>query len=325
MVRVPALMIFFVVLLLILTVPLAKADTQSSDFAAHVTSDGIHVSVSLEIVQNLTDIQANMTLPSFQGILVGANASELETSLEAAIRSKVSSASLNQVEFQEAVSPLSNSNTQYLNLTLSYNIAGVETSEYGIAHVDMSWKSWALSSAVALGAFEANKIGGYMLAGAEQIASQPQTISINNGAIIIRTTFEVSAKLVEPSSFPHSVQSLSVLNFSRLSTPVSSWDWSSDLASNSAIWSFNVGRVHLVDIYQTTVESGNATRQDYTLSYSLRAKVTAPWGSSAQEDTIISSLQGGPEGLMADIILVAVAIGAGSFLYEKRILHSRPE
>ena len=105
MVRVPALMIFFVVLLLILTVPLAKADTQSSDFAAHVTSDGIHVSVSLEIVQNLTDIQANMTLPSFQGILVGANASELETSLEAAIRSKVSSASLNQVEFQEAVSP----------------------------------------------------------------------------------------------------------------------------------------------------------------------------------------------------------------------------
>jgi hypothetical protein len=309
-----------IALTLAATVTPAWAASSSSNFAASVGSDGIHVSVSLEVVQNLTGIQANMTLPQFQGALVGPNATGLATSLQAVIQSKVPTAIVSQAELHEETSTVSSLGTvQYLNLTLKYNVGGVETSQNGVSQVDMSWKAWALSSPVPLGAFEANRIGGYLVKGANEIASTPQTQIINNGNIVIRLTYEVNTKLLVAANFPGHILTLSVLNFTQMSKPISTWNQSFDLTSNAAVWSTNLGGAHLADIFQTTVEAGNTTRLDYSLSYSLQAKVTAPGGSSAKGDTIVSTFQGTPELIMAAIILSSVLIGLGVFLYEKQI------
>jgi hypothetical protein len=314
------LAVCLVVFILASTVPLGQAVSPSSSLIASVGSDGIHVSLNLSLFQNFTGIQANMTLPQYQGALVGSNATGLMGSLQAAIRSKVSSAIVSQAELYEKTSaaPASN-NIQYVNITLKYNVGGVETSENGISSVDLSWKSWAMSSPVPLGAFEANRIGGYLVKGATEIASTPQTQIINNGNIVIRLTYEVNSKLLVAADFPGHVQALSILNFTQMSKPVSTWNESFDLASNTDVWSTNLGGVHLADIFQTTVEAGNSTRLDYSLSYSLQAKVSAPGGSSAKGDIIISTFQGIPELLMAAIIVSSVLIGVGAIFYEKQI------
>lgn len=314
------LAVCIVVLTLASTVPLGRAIAPSSSFIASVESDGVHVSLSLSLSLNFTGIQANMTLPQYQGALVGSNATGLVDSLQAAIRSKASSAIVSQAELYEKTSaaPASN-NIQYLNITLKYNVGGVETSANGISGVDMSWKSWAMSSPVPLGAFEANRVGGYLVKGATEIASTPQTQIIDNGNIVIRLTYEVNSKLLVAADFPGYIQTLSILNFTQMSKPVSTWNESFDLASNAEIWSTNLGGVHLADIFQTTVEAGNTTRLDYSLSFSLQGKVSALGGSSAEGDVIISTFQGIPELVMGVIIVSSVLIGVGAFFYERQI------
>jgi len=261
-----------------------------------------------------------MSLPVFQGTLTGANSSNIAPLLERALQSQVPTATVDHSVLYEQSFPWSNStNTQYLNLSLNFDVHGVETSQTGVYHVDMSWKSFAIPSPVSIGTIEANKIGGYLLPGAKQIAAIPTTQSFQNGNIIIRLTLDIYSKVVASSGFPLSVQNLSILNFSRMFKPISTWTTSFDSASNTVSWASNIGKIPLIDVFQTTLEAGNTTRVDYVMAYNLQAKVTAPGGSSVQGDVVIAT-QGTDEGVMGIIVVVAASLGVGSFLYEKRIL-----
>jgi hypothetical protein len=305
---------------LVCTVASVHASPTSS-FQANVSSSSVHVSLGLSIIQNLTSIQANMSFPEFQGTLAGTNSSNLAMLLEKALQSQVSTATVDNAVLSEQSFPWSNlTNTQYLNLSLNFDVHDVQKSQTGVYHVDMSWKSFAISSPIAIGSFEANKIGSYLLAGAKQIAELPTTQSFQNGNVIIRLTLDVYSKIEEGSNFPPSVQNLSILNFSRMAKPISTWAASFDSASNTITWSSNIGKIPLIDAFQTTIEAGNTTRTDYVMTYNLHAKVTAPGGSTVQGDSVVSTFQGANEGVMGIIIVVAVALGFGSFLYERRIL-----
>lgn len=315
-----------IILVVIASIPQQGHGTSSSSsIVANVTSDGIHVSVNLSMFQNLTSFQSNMALPQFQGTIVGSNATSLESSLQSAIRSLIPSASVDSVSLQEASSAWSNStNIQYLNVSLAYNVVGVETSTNGVYHVDMSWMPWATSSSVPLGAFEGNRIGDYLVAGAKSLSLLPPTQVLENGNIVIRLVFDVNTNVVLGSSLPTVIQDLAILNFTQISSPLSAWTKSFDSGSNSVNWSLNTRRVRLVDIFQTTNEAGNSTRLDYSLSYGLLAKVSAPGGSSAQGNMVITTFQGVPEQLMGVIIISTVIILAGTTLYERRIQGKGP-
>ncbi len=310
--------------MLVLTVSPANAASSSSSIQARVASVAVHMTANLSIVQNLTSFQANMTLPEFRGTLTGANSSDLASSLQTAIQSEVPSATVDNAVLQEETSPWSNSTkVQYLNLTLDYDVHKVGTNQNGVYNVDMSWKSWTSSSPIALGAFEANKIGAYLFNGANAIASMPQTQLIANGAIVIRLTLEVNTRVFNAATFPSHVEGLSILNFSQMTKPISTWEQSFDFAGDTTSWSLDLGRIRLIDVYETTVESNNASRTDYVLGYTLQARITAPAGSSAKGDVVLV-FQGTQEGLMGAIILASAVIGSASFLWERRIMSKNP-
>ena len=267
-----------------------------------------------------------MTFPEYHEVLVGGNASDLTASLERVIQSKVSASSVDQLELQEESSSWSNSaSTQNLNVSLDYRVRGIEANQNGVSHVDVSWKSWALSSPIAIGTFEANRIGSYLFNGATQLASQPLSQVLENGNLVIRITLKVGTGLVSASDFPRDVAAMSILNFSQISTPVSTWRSSLDIASNRITWVKDFGMFSPITIYHSIVESGNSTRVAYALSYGLNAQISAPAGSTAQGDSIVVSFQGNPEELMAFIIVAVAAIGLVSFLFERRITPKAPK
>ena len=307
--------------ILVCTIASVHASSPTSTFQANVSSSTVHVSMGISIVQNLTSLQANMSLPEFQGTLAGTNSSSLAMLLEKSLQSLVSTATVENVVLFEQSFPWSNvTNTQYLNMSLNFDVHDVQTSQTGVYHVNMAWKSFAIASPIALGTFEANRIGSYLQVGARQMANLPTTQEFQSGNIIIRLTLDVASQIEEGSSFPPAVQNLSILNFSRMSKPISTWAASFNSASNTVSWSSNIGKIPLIDAFQTTIEAGNTTRADYVLAYNLHAKVTAPGGSAVQGDSVVSTFQGAYEGVMGTIIVVAVALGFGSFFYERRIL-----
>jgi hypothetical protein len=294
-------------------------------YALNVHDGKVSVLISLNFQQNLTALASSFSLPQFRGSLVGSNSTAALHAVQDAISSKDSQADVTDLVLTATSSPVNSAtNSQWLNMTLSFDITGVVSNvPLGGERIDLSWKSFTVLQDLAVGGTEVNNIGAkYMAAYALQIASSQVS------SRFITFTLKVDGKLTGTSGFSEAMASFKTMNFSRLSRPVSAWQEAYDSSSNQVTWSYEPARnlgLSVTGVAQEPPDQGGGSATfRYGLFYSLAAQVRGPNRSTVNVDTIIAIFNDSSEALMSTIIALIAIPGIGAFVYEHHLSAKTP-
>jgi hypothetical protein len=306
--------------LLLLLVALDTTEARASSAPPHVligvSGESLSVSINLDMYQNITALLPAFSLPQLHGDLEGANSTRALQAIQNATREKAPTAQLSELKLQAATSAWSSTaNLQWFNISLSFSVSGISTVKNGIDQFDMSWKSFVIASNVSIGGFEVNGIGAGYLAG---VAS---TMAQQTSSQAVRISFVANSIPIFTSEFPSQVERFTALNFSSLSTPVSSWKSNFDSLTNTMSWSFNPRHGRNVAEVKVVTAAGETAIFYYGLFYDVGAKITAPIRSWVSGDTLTVDVSDLPQTLMGITVVSTLVVGVGTFVTERRILN----
>lgn len=297
----------------------------SSPAMAVSISNGVtSVSILLQASQNLTSQYRLFSLPQFNGQLVGQNASTVSSIVQDSIKALSPRATVSNLRLALSSSPSANGTVlQWFNVSLQFQVGGVQTPENGDERTDLSWKSFVIASNVTIGGVEVNTVGSTYMRGAAAFLQALETPS--QGTFAFRNL--INNRVVTPIGLPSAISRIQLLNFTRFLPPVDTWQQSYDFSSRSTLWSL-VADPNLGLIVQQTSTEPHATTEKSTSGffYVLKAAISAPSRSLARGNTVLAVFQDTSEAVMAmvgTVIVVMVALGAATFLYERRVLRNR--
>jgi len=315
-VRTTCVAIIVILSLLLIYAPSVGASSPPTQYAVGITDGMVGVSLNLNMVQNITylSFEKSFTLPPLHVLARGANSTDLTQLIQSALNVTNPKARVSNLNLEIASSPWSNTtNTQWLNISLSFNVNGVTVSRGDVATTDLSWKSFRVSSEYMLGGVEVNRIGDEYFSG---VATDLAVHS--GGSSFIQIFYHVNGRPLDPSQFPDAVRNMTALDFSSFATPVSTWK-ESHVAPTSESWS-SVVRQGLGMVYTQQInEAGSLSTAKYGLFYDLGGMVTAPFGSRANGDTVTLVVGALSETIMAGVVLSTVGLWSGAYLFERRI------
>jgi len=284
-------------------------------------SNGVtFVSVLLQASQNLTSQDRLFSLPQFTGQLVGQNATTISSIVQDSVRALNPRASVSNLRLALSSSPPTNGTVlQWFNVSLQFQVGGIQTPENGDERTDLSWKSFVIASNVTIGGVEVNTVGSAYMRAAATFLQTLETPSL--GTFAFRNL--INNRVVTPIGLPSAILKIQLLNFTRFLPPVDTWQQSYDFASRSTIWSLiadpNLGLV----VQQTSSEPHVTEKSSSGFFYVLKATISAPSRSLARGDTILAFFQDTIETLMGTVIVAILALGAVTYLYERRTLKNR--
>jgi hypothetical protein len=297
----------------------AHASAQVQGLSATITRDYVSVSINYQVSQNLTELENSFAFPAFSGMLVGSNASSLATIVQQAVDNKVPGAAVSALTLGLASTPWSNiTGIQWFNVSLQFQVHGVQTSQGGTEKVDMSWKSFEVPQNMTIGAAEVNNIGDtYLFNPMTKIASDESVSST-----FIKFKNVVNDRIVSPTTMAGAAASINLFNFSRILPNIDTWKQTYDFSSGSIVWSFNPGPSLGIIITRTFNEpqSAGPSIVNNLLLYKVEGSISAPSASSAQGDTITARFDSNTETIMAATIGSIFVLGTLSFGYERRVV-----
>jgi hypothetical protein len=321
---VPVSVVVMVVLILVCQLGPVKAQGSfgAPGMSVSISDGSTTVSISLHASQNLTYQDRFFSLPYFNGRLIGQNASALTSIVQDSIRELSPRASVNNLVLALSSSPPTNGTVlQWFNVTLLFQVSGVQTAGSGTERTDLAWKSFVIASNVTVGGVEVNTIGDtYLL----PTTSYIQLLETQQG-VPQRGTFSpyrnlVNNRIVTATGIPTALSRVQLLNFNRFLPPIDSWEQSYIFASRSTMWSLTA-EPNLGFIIQQTISEPHATQTiNSGFFYNLQAAITAPARSFAQGNTILSVFIDTTETLMGTIVASVLALGTVTYLYERRVL-----
>ena len=301
---------------LIPTPGVAAASTPNAQYSVGLTNGAVSVSLILNLLQNATllSFEKSFTLPLVHVSAVGSNSTNLAQELQGALRSKNPKAQVNNLNLQVVSSSWSNKTaTQWLNISLSFSVTGVSTTQGETARTDLSWKSFAVSSDYPVGNVEINRIGEKYLSG---LAAD---MGVHSGSSsLIQIFYHVNGRPIDSTQFQSAVNNMTILDFSSFETPVSKWQ-QSQVSVTGETWSFTGGRGLGMVYTQEITEGGQLSTAAYGLFYDLTGTVTAPYGAQVAGDTVTFATGGFTEVAMVGIVFSTVVLWSGAFLFERRI------
>jgi len=310
------------VLILACQSPLLKAQSVPNSPAMSVSiSNGVtSVSILLQASQNLTSQDRFFSLPQFNGQLVGQNASTVSSIVQDSVRTLSPHASVSNLRLGLSSSPPTNGTVlQWFNVSLQFQVGGIQTPENGNERTDLSWKSFVIASNITIGGIEVNTVGStYMQAAATYLQALEAP---SQGTFAFRNL--INNRVVTAIGLPSAILRIQLLNFTRFLPQVDTWQQSYNFTSRSATWSFtadpNLGLV----VQQTSNEPHVTEKVTSGFFYVLKATISAPARSIARGDTILAFFQDTSEALMGTVIVAILALGSATYLYERRTLKSR--
>ncbi len=274
----------------------------------------VPVSINLNIRHNLTLIVKSFVLPEVHTQLEGSNATGLAQLFQDSLKSKASDAQLANFRMQVALSPWSNvTNTQWLNISISFDVLGIQRGNTAAEQTDMSWKSFNVPSDVLLGGVEVNNIGRYLSAPARDL------VRTQSGGQFVRLAYRVYGFPVSSTLFETFVAQINTFNFTKFAPPVSSWQSSYDLSSNKVHWTRKVQNLGM-SFAKTFQEPDNTATLSYGLFYDIEATIDAPGRTVASGDVLSSGFNDSYETIMGSTIVLLASVGGWVFLLERRAL-----
>jgi hypothetical protein len=316
-VAVPFLLLILCVSFAILT-PAGNAAPMEQGISSAISSDSVSVSVNFQIFQNLTQLDTVFALPQFNGVLNGANSTDMASAVQQAIDSKSSQAKVSSLSLRlSTTSWNANSNIQWFNTSLQFQVRGAQTLQNGVGKIDMSWKSFSVLQNVTIGGVEVNNIGSkYLSAAAGRIAQGEST----TGTFITYTN-TVNSFRTRAANMATIAQEISLLDFSRIQPTIDAWHEKYDFSSGTVTWTFKPSVVLGIIVTESVAEQQPPTKVNYVLSYGLQASLSAPMRSYAQGNTITVTFGDNNETLMGTIIVSIAALGIVTFVYEARFVN----
>ena len=301
--------------------PVAATNVPNSPaVSVSLTNGSVSVAIDIRVSQNLTGLDRLFSLPQFNGLLVGQNASTVSAMVQDSLGRENSSGIVSNLSLGLSSSqPTNGTVLQWFNVSLRFQVRGVQTPQNGFENTDLSWKSFVLPSNVTVGPVEVNYIGrAYMHDAAAFIANLEAPAS---GTFAYKNL--VNDRIATYVGLTAAMPKIQLLNFTRFLPSVDTWKEGYDFDSRSVTWSMDGGPGLGFVVQQTNQEPRNMQTISNGLFYSFIATIFAPAKSIARGNLIITSFQDTSETLMGTAIIAAIALGSSSYIYESRILNRR--
>jgi hypothetical protein len=169
-----------------------------------------------------------------------------------------------------------------------------------------------------IGGLEANNIGSAYLGGLARYIS-----GLANTKLVL-FTFHINNQVFSRERFPTGIGMVSILNFSSLATPLSTWAEAYDSTSNTVSWSSS--KLPTLGVLVTeTVNEVTPTKVVYELAYSFqKAIITAPLRSSVNGEKVTVVFGDTQATLMGAVVASTSAIAIGTTFYERRFMRRAP-
>lgn len=312
-----AALVILALLVLASYAPPVHAASLPDLYSVNVANGAVSVSINLNTFQNVTSFESSFTLPRLRVSAVGVNSTDLAQTVQNALRLKNPQAQVNNLNLQFGSSAWLNATSrQWLNESLSFDVNGVTLPRGAVAQVDLSWKSFAVSSRYSLAGVEVNRIGEVYLS---KIATD---LAANSGSSqFVATAYQVNGKASSPSQFLGDVENIFLFNFSSFATPVSQWRQSYAALASSLSWSMNGPQGLGMAYIQQLSEPGSSSRAVYGLFYDLTGMIISPAGARADGDALTFVTSSLPEMIMGLTIVSVVVIGSVTYVWERKVLN----
>ncbi|MEM3754597.1 MAG: hypothetical protein QXE19_02795, partial [Candidatus Bathyarchaeia archaeon] len=185
------------------------------------------------------------------------------------------------------------SNDKSLNVTIAFNLKNVSFKEENVLEIDVGWKSFKVKEDLEFKGIHYNLIGEYHL--------KPILENWKNDTSF---SFYINKSgPVDPSFALEKVEKLSLLDFTVLNSPLSSWNSTYEIQSHKTFWHFT--SKPLIDLI--VYESGLNFTKSYYVLIGILATIECPGFGKAIENTIkINIGKGNYETIMIFIILVFI-------------------
>jgi hypothetical protein len=287
--RATAIIILLMVLGSIFVVP-AHASAVTFD----VGKDQVHVKMVLSLHQNMT------TLPNQTSTLALSQDPKTSTSFNQALGKLEPSASLSNASLEIVTS------NDWLNLTLTTDVAGVIDQHGDVAAVNMTWKSFHVTADLRDGNLSYNAVGSrYFRPRAEFYANASKFENNPNATIKAVNFFVNGTEGVTGDVAANTMGNITLLDFRPLNIPIDQWTRTYNLTKNTTNWTYIPVTTFGASI---TAQESNKTMRFFT-DYSYDAEVTVPGLARASGDSLLIDIgSGAKEWVMAGIVVLALAL-----------------
>ena len=204
-------------ILFILLILLPFFRINSTEISINLNENYTRVNIISNLNQNLTDF------PRLNEKIIGLKLNQAKESIQNALNKLSSSA------FVENLTIIISSNGKTFNTNITFDLKGIASKEGNVLEINMRWKSFKVEEDLEFKGIHYNLIGKYHL--------KPLLENWKND-----TSFNFylnKSGPVDPSFALENVEKLSLLDFTVLNTPLSSWNSTYDVQSHKTFWRFN--------------------------------------------------------------------------------------
>lgn len=289
MLRATAIMILLMVAGSVFVVP-AQASTITFD----VGKDHVQMKMVLSLHQNMTN------LPNQTSMLTLSQDSNMATSFRQAFSKLEPSATPS-----DATVKIGSSNN-WLNLTLTADVAGVVDQHGDVAEVNMTWKSFQVTTDLREGNLSYNAVGNRYFRPLVEFYANASKFENNPNATIKAVNFFVNGtESVGADVAENTVGNFTLLDFRPLNLPIDQWNRTYNLSNNTTNWTYVPVTTFGASV---TAQRKNITTK-FISDYSYDAEVTVPGLVRAAGNSLLIDIgSGGKEWVMAGIVVLALAL-----------------
>lgn len=287
--RATAIIILLMVLGSIFVVP-AHASAVTFD----VGRDHVQMKMVLSLHQNMT------TFPNQTSTVTLSQDPNISTAFTQALGTLEPSATLSNASLKVG------SSSDWLNITLTADVAGIVDQRGDVAAVNMTWKSFHVTADLRDGNLSYNAVGSrYFRPRAEFYANASKFENNPNATIKAVNFFVNGTESVTGDVAENTMGNITLLDFRPLNIPIDQWRRTYDLSNNTTNWTYTPITAFGASI---TAQQSNQTLK-FVSDYSYDAEVTVPGLARASGDSLLIDIgSGGKEWVMAGIVVLALAL-----------------
>ena len=190
---------------------------QASEISVQIQTDSLTVKIESSIYQNMT------AFPESRFTLSGESLTDASGKFESAIRAKCPQASVRAFSMNAAM------NSSWMNVSVGFELVGVQYGRGDIVDINCSWKSFVVKQDIRVGNISLNLVGqSYVLPLVKEYGNRTETIFYKRGTM--------------PMTLPMArdeAGNATLFEFTSFQVPVEKWSKTYNFSTQSTTWEFS--------------------------------------------------------------------------------------
>ncbi len=287
------------VIVLLSTLFLLTVKEAAADYTVSIRDSSVSVSIVTIYDQNLT------IAPAYTLALSGTNASDAQALVTSALNATLKGS------YAKDLKITSTSTGNVTRTTITFDVEGVVTSTRDTVRFNMDWKSFKVSGDIVAAGISINNVGRYL--------AKSLVLNQLSSSVIQWSYFEDGAPITSAQS-AGTAASFQILDFSKLSDPVSSWSRSFTIQGGLAS-AFTRAEKHNFTARQSINEGGQpitVVRTVYLAGFSHSVRIDVAGSATAIGNRILIERGSSAVVTMLALVVSIPLVGVTAFLVEWR-------